>query len=267
MITVVLLAALATGQLQCGPGGCPPARYAPASPALHVLADNSGKPWSSPDPAWLAQWVAQENTRIAAKAAKPAAKPATPAQSPAGPSSQFPTGVVAQKLPHLPPGGVWYGGNVGASKSGTVGATEDGGPDVYLTVIGSEAERKAVVEALARNPELSSIVSAMGDRLAVHDYAPDEPMVADVGLPNGGRPDIVIQNASGKVQYRAKDDPGPTVLAAELRRADPHYNPANDPTGGWSLKSLERFFGNAEEQAPLLLALLVLGGAFIWKQT
>lgn len=275
MITLAIFAALTTGQ--CGPGGCPPARYAPASPpALHILADSSGKSWSSPDPNWLSQWVSQENARIAALVAKPVAKPSpTDKPKPAEDAAKSavaqverfpPTGVVTSRLPHVPTGGAWYGGNVPAPKSGVVGATEDAGPDVYLTVIGPEVERKAVMDALSSNPGLADVVRRMGDRLAVHDYAPDDPMVADVGLPADGRPDVVIQDAKGKVRYRAHDDPGPVALMAELRKADPAYDPANDPTGGWSLASLSRFFGNAEEQAPILAALAFLGIVVWWTR-
>jgi len=43
----------------------PPDKVAPRS--LHRLADSSRQVWTSPDPAWIRIWVAQENTRLAAQ--------------------------------------------------------------------------------------------------------------------------------------------------------------------------------------------------------
>lgn len=266
MIALLLSAALG----QCGPGGCPAVRpaavYRASVPTTHVMADESGQRWSHADPTWLATWVARRNAEIRKRAEAATAKARDDEPTPTKPKSVAAwatNGVNLDRFPALGPGQAWYGGNVPETR-GAIGATEQAGPDVFLTVIGADADRKPVVESLQKDPEMSALAAAMGERLAVHDYAPDEPMVADVGLPDGGRPDVVIQDATGKVRYRARSDPGPSAIAAEIRKADPKYNPANDPNGS-EFQFFKDFFNRAEDQAPILAALAILAAIFVWR--
>ncbi|WP_435005176.1 hypothetical protein P12x_003070 [Tundrisphaera lichenicola] len=162
----------------------------------------------------------EDNPQLYGRAPKPAPATAQP------PHAAAPTGVIADKLPNVKPGASWYGGNAPHR-------AEAGGlarkPDVFLTIIGPEAERRATVERLRRDPEFAQVADRMGDRLAINAYEPGNPMVAGVGLPANGRPDIVIQDATGKELNRHQADPGPVVLVAEIRKADPQYRPGLEP--------------------------------------
>lgn len=72
----------------------------------------------------------------------------------------------------------------------------------------------------------------MGDGLAVQSFAADNPLVANVGLPDGGSPDVVIQTESGKVVYRSHSDPGASAIVGYLRERNDDYDPRRDPSGG-----------------------------------
>lgn len=102
---------------------------------------------------------------------------------------------------------------------------------VHLTFIGDELTRKAARSALEANPSYRELAAAMGERLAVQDFAPTNPMVADIGLPAGGRPDVIIQDAAGTVTFRPKSPPDPARIVAEIRKADPNYRAEDDPDG------------------------------------
>ena len=111
------------------------------------------------------------------------------------------------------------------------GDATDKAKRVHVTVIGKDAE--GIVKAWEADPGFASLKTAMGDRLAIQAFTdPEDPLVKNVGLPNGGKPDVVIQEASGKVVYRAKADPGPAVIVGEVRKRDPAYDPNKDPSGG-----------------------------------
>ena len=146
---------------------------------------------------------------------------------PAGPAGYPPTGVVMEKIPAVSAGQVWRGGNVGAS----VGATEqtDRPPDVFLTVIGTKEERRRAKAELDRSPEFQTVRAEMGDRLAVHYYDPDAVMVKKVGLPDGGHPDIIVQDATGGEVKRWHEDPGAEPVAQEIRKLNPNYKPGGKP--------------------------------------
>lgn len=164
----------------------------------------------------------------AASSTATSAVPASAPQGGTGPAANY--GVMTGALDHLPPGKEWYGGN--APK--TVGAGATGKPinRVHLTFIGTEAEREAARRDLESNPEYQQIAEQLGDLLAVQDYDPSNPLVKNIGLPDGGRPDVIIQTTAHPLPlYRAHEYPGAKILVGEIRKADPRYNPANDPNG------------------------------------
>lgn len=139
-------------------------------------------------------------------------------------------GVANDGLRHLAPGKSWYGGNVDYKPA--VGATGEPPNRVHLTFIGSQVEREAARKDLEKNPDYQRFAERMGDLLAVQDYGPENPLVKDVGLVDGGAPDIIIQTTAHSMPlYRAHSYPGSDVLVAQLRRADPRYDPSQDPDG------------------------------------
>lgn len=192
----------------------------------HVMVDDAGQGWQSDDLAKLADWVAKRNREIAASP-KNFPKIPAPVSGPKIPDGVKPTnfGVARDKIPKARE---WYGGTADTKK--VIGAGE--APQrLHVTAIGPGAS--AVVEGWRKDPEFRRIESAWGDRLAVQAFDdPANPLVADVGLPAGGSPDIVVQLGSGRVVYRAASDPGPGVIVGEIRKRDPAYDPAKDPSGG-----------------------------------
>lgn len=124
---------------------------------------------------------------------------------------------------------------------------------LYLTVIGSEDERKKILNDL----QSSLILTPWKDRLKVHDYPPDHWAVAECGFVTSGKPTIYCQAADGRVLHRQDRYRGPEALAEVLRKADPRYAPEKDP-------DLNRpLFGEP-------LGILLLGGVLLlvllfWK--
>lgn len=157
--------------------------------------------------------------------------------------NKIPTGVVQEKLPHVRPGAAWYGGNtphpVGDSGRNTTPAKK---PEVYLTVIGSEPERSKFLASLERDSDYRDLAGRMGERLAVNEYDPSNPMASGVGLPAGGRPDVVVQDSGGAEIFRRPYDPGPKMVIAAIRKADPSYRPGlGDPVSTvpeWTLLAI-----------------------------
>lgn len=94
-----------------------------------------------------------------------------------------------------------------------------------LTVIGQEAERKAVLNDLSSSP----LLAAYREALVVQEYGPDEWPVK-CGFKTDGHPSIYLQTPDGKVLHRQSDyADGPQGLATALRKTDPTYDPAKDP--------------------------------------
>lgn len=191
----------------------------------HVMVDDSGQGWQSDDLPKLAAWVAKRNRDIASAKNSPKIPP--PISGP-----KIPAGVQAKNFgvahDKIPKAREWYGGTVSPTK--VIGAG-DAPERVHVTAIGPGAS--AALESWRKDPEFRRIESAWGDRLAVQAFDdPANPLVADVGLPAGGSPDIVVQLGSGRVVYRAASDPGPGVIVGEIRKRDPAYDPAKDPSGG-----------------------------------
>jgi hypothetical protein len=92
-----------------------------------------------------------------------------------------------------------------------------------LTVIGPEAERKAVLADIASHAALAPYKG----RFVVQGYDPSHWAVQ--GFVTGGKPTIYVQRPDGKVLHRQDDYRGPEALAAALRKVDPSYDPAKDP--------------------------------------
>lgn len=102
--------------------------------------------------------------------------------------------------------------------------TDDSGK-LRLTVIGQDADRKQVLSDLASNPALTPY----RDRILIQDYSPLDWAVSRVGFKTDGRPTVYIQRPDGKVLHRQDSYTSAADLAEALRKADPNYNPANDP--------------------------------------
>lgn len=96
---------------------------------------------------------------------------------------------------------------------------------IHVTVIGSDADRAAVMRDLATSPALAS----RRPRLVVREYRPDHWHVADVGFKVDGKPTIYVQTEDGIVRHRQDVYQGPAPLATALRKADPQYDPKLDP--------------------------------------
>jgi hypothetical protein len=111
-----------------------------------------------------------------------------------------------------------------------LGAADPRIPDdahrLHLTVIGEAAEREAVLADLKNHPALRP----WHDRLAVKGYDADHWAVTRQGFRAGGRPTIYLQAPDGTVLHHQDDyQGGAENLAEALRRADPNYQPDNDP--------------------------------------
>jgi hypothetical protein len=103
-----------------------------------------------------------------------------------------------------------------------------------VVVIGNEAERKPVVQALtagaAADPK--SPLRGWAERLIVQAYAPDHWHVARVGYQAGGHPTISVLSADGVELHRQEGWSGEADFAAvleKIRRPDPDYRPDRTP--------------------------------------
>jgi hypothetical protein len=131
-----------------------------------------------------------------------------------------------------------------------VKALEDDSRLPHLTVIGTEAERTAVLTALA------GVVGACRTQA----YDPTDWAVT-CGFVVGGKPTVYLQRADGTVLLRQDGVIAPAAFVSALRKADPSYDPKLDPTGtptilpAWTDGLVERVKANP------MLSLLGLGGA------
>lgn len=96
---------------------------------------------------------------------------------------------------------------------------------LHLTIIGSDGERRRVLQDLATAPELAEF----RDHFSVQDYPPDHWAVALCGFYTAGHPTIYLQQPSGKVLHRQNDYDGPKRFAEALRRASNTYDANRDP--------------------------------------
>jgi len=98
-----------------------------------------------------------------------------------------------------------------------------------VTVIGSESACQQVVNDLKTSPALLPYSS----NVLIQDYRPGE-WALNCGFLATVDPTIYVQKppdqaGRGKVLHRQDGYDGPEKLAVALRKADPSYNPANDP--------------------------------------
>ncbi len=103
--------------------------------------------------------------------------------------------------------------------------TDDSGK-LRLTVIGTEADRRRVLD------DLKGPLTDIAGQCLVQDYPPDHWAVAGVGFYTAGKPTIYVQAPDGKVLHRQDDyadGPEGLRLAFErLRKPDPNYQPDKD---------------------------------------
>jgi hypothetical protein len=121
----------------------------------------------------------------------------------------------------------WLNGGAvsGREARAAIGGLDDDSGKLRLTIIGSETERRAVLNDLETDPELSPL----RDQLLVQSYPPDHWTVAGAGFVRSGKPTIYLQLPDGVVRHRQDEYRGPAKLAEAIRRANPHYRPENDP--------------------------------------
>jgi hypothetical protein len=119
-----------------------------------------------------------------------------------------------------------------AHKAVTAGGTlTDDSGKWHLTVVGTKEECQQVLDDLKGHAALAP----WKDRLLIQSYRPDAWAIKGVGLPNGGRPTVIVQappgpDGKGQVLHAQNDyDGGAEALAGALRRADPAYDPSKDP--------------------------------------
>jgi hypothetical protein len=164
----------------------------------------------------------------------PAKAPEPQLQEPSAASpSNPPNGVLFEKFPQVQAGHSWTGGNAPQAVTGQVDKVTT--PEVYVSIIGSKRDRDRVKADLARDPDFGKLMRDMGGRLAVEAYDPTNPLVAEVGLVNGGKPDVIVLDATGKEIARFADNPGAGPIAEAVRKADPSYRPGggqHQPSGG-----------------------------------
>lgn len=106
----------------------------------------------------------------------------------------------------------------------------DGLPDdaqhPWITIIGPDAERKAILADLDTNPALAPYKG----RWRVQEYTPEQWPLQGVGFVTEGKPVVIyLQASAGQVLHRQDCYKGPEQLALALRKADPAYDPKKDP--------------------------------------
>lgn len=96
-----------------------------------------------------------------------------------------------------------------------------------ITVIGTEAQTKTVMDDLDKAPELQWL---KGNAI-VQAYTPDHWRIIDGGFVNTGTPTIYAQSPDGVVLWRQDNyEGGANALSQALRDRVPGYDPTKDPT-------------------------------------
>lgn len=221
-LLIVALPALA----QCPPGGCHPGWTVPVvvpayPPPIVRVADRP--PPAQPRPAPRAG-VCECDTCPGGDACKCGCRRAAPVNPPVN------FGVDRSKL--CPEERYTLGGRE-ASRAAAMNAIEAAG-DIpndsalpRLTVIGSDAARKAVLDDLKAHPSLAWLK----DRVVAKGYPPDHWRVKDGGFvtPKGADAVVYVQKPDGTVLWRQDEYAGPERLAGALRDKVPGYDPSKDP--------------------------------------
>jgi len=124
------------------------------------------------------------------------------------------------------------------------GSLPDDSGKLRLTVIGTQSDRRRVLE------DLKGPLAEIAAQCLVQDYPPDHWAVAGVGFYTAGKPTIYVQAPDGKVLHRQDDyDDGAEGFRQafeRLRRPDPNYRPDKDrdlrrPMGGFLARLLGWF--------------------------
>lgn len=146
---------------------------------------------------------------------------------------------------------------------------EDDSAKPFLTLIGADADRAAVLRDLDTNPALT----ALKGKFRVQSYAPDNWAVSGFGFVTTGKPTVYIQDAAGKVLHRQDDyTGGAEQLAAALRKADPTYKPELDPNLSHddplvdTLSALLEQAGLKPEHALVVAAVIAALVALVWRR-
>lgn len=126
---------------------------------------------------------------------------------------------------------------------------------LHVTVIGSPADRAAVVRDLSTSPGLARF----RERLVVREYSPEHWHVAEVGFKRDGKPSVYVQREDGSVLHRQDTYPGPEGLTTALRKVDPQYDPAKDPDASQSPFSLATLTALAGKIPPIVWGLVAVG--------
>jgi hypothetical protein len=105
------------------------------------------------------------------------------------------------------------------------GKLTDDSQKLRLTIIGPQEKRQVVLADWNASPSLA----ALKDKVLVQGYDPTHWAVANAGFRTTGQPNIYLQAPDGKVLHRQDDYRGPDKLAEAIRKADPNYQPNNDP--------------------------------------
>ena len=199
----------------------PPASSKPTQPS-----PPSPPPPSPPQPS---------STATAGRAAPPSGPGAAPASKPEG------------QLPVVEQDGVQ---NFGIDRSGLSGSAEritlggreitrseaahilqagslaDDSGKLRLTVIGTEADRRRVLD------DLKGPLTDITGQCLVQDYPPDHWAVARAGFHTAGKPTIYVQAPDGNVLHRQDDyadgAEGFRQAFERLRKPDPNYRPDKD---------------------------------------
>lgn len=107
------------------------------------------------------------------------------------------------------------------------GSLHDDSGKLRLTVIGTEADRRRVLD------DLKGPLADMASQCLVQDYSPDHWAVARAGFYTTGKPTIYVQAPDGKVLHRQDDymdgAEGLRLAFEQLRKPDPDYRPDKDP--------------------------------------
>lgn len=257
MFALLLALALTGQQKVCTANGCYIVPYAAPQPQVQVFRPPARQWLLGTEGRWYYGWWNADGSIGYYNAEQPAPpkvievkpKPKVEAPAPKEPAGQGPVnfapqaegrkgplnfGIVIEKTFNRPQAEYFSAGQTAAShafiqavkdaKSGGSFPDDSGKP--HLTIIGSDADRAAVMRDLKGSGPLGS----MREDFLVQEYLPDEWPVTTVGMPSDGKPTIVLQQSDGKVLYRQNSYAGGEApLADALRKHNPDYSPDKDP--------------------------------------
>ena len=138
-------------------------------------------------------------------------------------SPEIPRGIIEWRPPETD---VWELNGKRVTAHEAISATlEDDSAKLHLTVIGASDRRQPVLAGLGE----------LRTRYLIQEYDPNSWEIS-CGFVTGGQPTVYLQDRSGRVLLRADGPQDVAWLISALRRADPSYQPAQDPTGKPSLQ-------------------------------